>query len=618
VERKAVAALAAPRISFVRKGKGEGGDGCMRRRSSVAASSSDPADASPTTTSTSSPWPPADPSLLPQGPAAPFLLSRPSPEEIVAVNFYHLVDLGSARATRKRHENFLKDKDVRGRIYIAPQGINAQFSAPAGVAADYLIWVRNESERGEEDEGESASSSPPSPAAHRSLLETMRANAEPSPRGEHLFPKLRLKYKPNLISLAGGTASLPITDSEARAAPLSPREWQEMLLLSSSPSSASDGENENDRRLRPIVLDVRNAYEWDAGHFAGAERPLEDNFCETPTDATTRAATAGEESGDDDENESASEEENGDPSSSPLGVPAYLASAPKDAPVMMYCTGGIRCDIYSAHLRKKGFTNLYTLEGGVHNYFREAGGKGWEGSLFVFDARMAVAPKGDDSAVEASGSNEEGGKGGGEGEGAPPLPAAAPCLLCGGPAALPHLNCSNIDCNRLFISCRACATKLSGCCCEACVSAPRLLRPAKVSGYYGTWASEAEELLASVGDKEAAAASLAAARAAMSSGRGSGRLARRRARAERLSQERAAAKEERLRKKAAAKAELAKRGGGRGGDFDGGEGEGEGGSERKKLGEERQGGGEAAADDDERTARLAKLEALRSRLLIRR
>ena len=474
---------------------------------------------------------------------------------------------------------------------MAPQGINAQFSAPAGVAAEYLIWVRNESERVEEgsEEAPSAPASAAADAAARSLLDTMRANAEPSPLGEHLFPKLRLKYKPNLISLAGGTASLPITNPEARAAPLSPKQWEAMLL------QHEGGEEGSEKKPRPIVLDVRNAYEWDAGHFEGAERPLEDNFCETPTDALLAAA---EESGEEDE----SEAKDADDAEPPLAVPALLASAPKDAPVMMYCTGGIRCDIYSAHLRQKGFTNLYTLEGGVHNYFNEVGGKGWEGSLFVFDARMAVGPQGDnesDAADSFASSPSSGGGNEGEGE-AEGLPAAAPCLLCGGRASLPHLNCSNIDCNLLFLSCRPCAAELKGCCCEACVTAPRLLRPAKVAGYYGTWASEAEALAAAAreGDAEAAA-SLAAARAAMSSGRGSGRLARRRARAERLGAERAAAKEERLRKKAAAKAELAKRG--------------DGGSEEGERKEE-----ESVVEGDERAARLAKLEALRSRLLVRR
>jgi len=58
----------------------------------------------------------------------------------------------------------------------------------------------------------------------------------------------------------------------------------------------------------------------------------------------------------------------------------------------MYCTGGIRCDVYSAALRQKGFKNLFTLHGGIQNYLHEEGNEHWQGSLFVFDGRMAINP----------------------------------------------------------------------------------------------------------------------------------------------------------------------------------------------------------------------------------
>ena len=76
--------------------------------------------------------------------------------------------------------------------------------------------------------------------------------------------------------------------------------------------------------------------------------------------------------------------------SSSESIPSYLQGKDLATPVMMYCTGGIRCDVYSAHLRDKGFNNLYTLEGGIQNYLREEGHEMWRGSLFVFDGRMAV------------------------------------------------------------------------------------------------------------------------------------------------------------------------------------------------------------------------------------
>ena len=88
---------------------------------------------------------------------------------------------------------------------------------------------------------------------------------------------------------------------------------------------------------------------------------MQENFNETPTEASSSAS-----------------------------IPSYLQGKPADTPVMMYCTGGIRCDVYSAHLRDKGFTNLYTLEGGIQNYLMQEGHDMWDGSLFVFDGRMAV------------------------------------------------------------------------------------------------------------------------------------------------------------------------------------------------------------------------------------
>lgn len=69
------------------------------------------------------------------------------------------------------------------------------------------------------------------------------------------------------------------------------------------------------------------------------------------------------------------------------------------------------------------------------------------------------------------------------------LPAAVPCQLCNAsPGQLPHMNCANIDCNELFISCEACRTRYQGCCCDSCMAAPRLLRPIKIEGgHYQSW-----------------------------------------------------------------------------------------------------------------------------------
>lgn len=117
------------------------------------------------------------------------------------------------------------------------------------------------------------------------------------------------------------------------------------------------------------------------------------------------------------------------------------------SPLQMYCTGGIRCDIYSTFLKKRGFNNLYSLEGGVQGYLLAEGSKMWDGSLFVFDGRMALPA---DNPACLSSSAEAGN-----------LPAAIPCQVCNGATAqLPHINCANIGEQRGGGSLRACEVLL--------------------------------------------------------------------------------------------------------------------------------------------------------------
>ncbi|EFN58640.1 hypothetical protein CHLNCDRAFT_10350, partial [Chlorella variabilis] len=309
-------------------------------------------------------------------------------EEYVVVNFYHLVDIPRPHEVINNHRAWMEGREVRGRIYISEQGINAQYGGLRKDAEGYARWL--------------ADTQP----LFKGLLYTVW------PVEGHQYPKLRLKYRPNLISLAGGMQALPITDPAARAIPTPPTEWKRML---------SEGQRTGEM---PLVLDVRNSYEWDAGHFP----------CHLPPPPLLLLAQSA-------------------PHATPLPPALLPQNADPDRPVMIYCTGGIRCDVYGTYLRKKGFNKLYTLEGGIQNYMREEGLDHWNGSLFVFDGRMAIRPNKD--------KEEE-------------LEAAAPCQVCGATAVLPHMNCANIDCNKLFIACDACKTKFSGCCCEACTAAPRL------------------------------------------------------------------------------------------------------------------------------------------------
>ena len=122
---------------------------------------------------------------------------------------------------------------------------------------------------------------------------------------------------------------------------------------------------------------------------------------------------------------------------------------PGETPVMMYCTGGIRCELYSSILMERGFESVYQLNGGVIGYGLEEGNTHWLGNSFVFDDRLTVPIATDAEA-----------------------PVIGTCKLCGTPIES-YYNCANIDCNELFLACPTCVDEHQGCCCKECVEAPR-------------------------------------------------------------------------------------------------------------------------------------------------
>lgn len=143
-----------------------------------------------------------------------------------------------------------------------------------------------------------------------------------------------------------------------------------------------------------------------------------------------------------------------------------LASVDKEhTDILMYCTGGIRCDVYSAILRQRGFQNLYTLKGGVSNYLESEGSVEWVGNLFVFDSRLSLPPSSYKPEAVAEGRVEL----------VSDKSTFARCRICRSHLhQCRHRNCANLDCNLLFLSCSGCVEELRGCCCLECTSAPRL------------------------------------------------------------------------------------------------------------------------------------------------
>ncbi|XP_031265482.1 rhodanese-like domain-containing protein 8, chloroplastic [Pistacia vera] len=143
-----------------------------------------------------------------------------------------------------------KDLNIHGRVYLNEQGINAQYSGPSKDALGYVEWLKKD-ER----------------------FSDRLVQISPALNG-HAFPKLKLRYKPSLVLLEGGISHLPLLDPSMCATPLAPSEWRKRLEAVKDSDEASN----SNLKTNLILLDVRNGYEWDIGHFEGARRPDVDCF----------------------------------------------------------------------------------------------------------------------------------------------------------------------------------------------------------------------------------------------------------------------------------------------------------------------------------------------------
>ena len=171
---------------------------------------------------------------------------------------------------------------------------------------------------------------------------------------------------------------------------------------------------------KTVVVDMRNYYESEIGRFEGAICPAADTFREE------------------------------------MEIVVDLLKDEKEKKVLLYCTGGIRCEKASAYLKHHGFQDVNQLHGGVIEYIHQIKAKGLEskfiGKNFVFDARMGESINGQ---------------------------VIAKCHQCGTPFDT-HSNCAYDPCHLLFIQCPACANQYKGCCSNECKEENKT-RPEKVS-----------------------------------------------------------------------------------------------------------------------------------------
>lgn len=285
-------------------------------------------------------------------------------EPRTTISFYQYFFIADPKAFRDELYAALDKLKVFGRIYIAYEGINAQISVPASNFDDlkrHLYSIEP--------------------------LAGMRLNIAVDDDGKS-FWILKIKVREKIV--ADGIEDRAF-DMANRGKYVNAEEFNKLT---------EDAET--------IVVDMRNHYEYEVGHFRGAIEVPSDTFREQ------------------------------------LPMAADMLKDAKEKAIIMYCTGGIRCEKASAYMLHQGFKNVYHLEGGIIHYANNVKEKGLDnkflGKNFVFDGRLGERIS--DEII-------------------------AQCHQCGKPADT-HVNCANEACHLLFIQCNHCKEKWEGCCSAEC------------------------------------------------------------------------------------------------------------------------------------------------------
>ncbi|MFT7619061.1 MAG: UPF0176 protein [Planctomycetota bacterium] len=281
----------------------------------------------------------------------------------ITLSFYNYTEIPQPDLAYREslYKSWLKFK-VLGRIYVANEGINAQICLPE----NHLEAFRQDMDK----------RFPGTPFKF-----ALEAEVEP-------FLKLIIKTKKKIVADGLDDTSF---DPANTGKHLSAQEFNDAM-----------------EERGTIVVDMRNHYESEVGHFTDAICPDVDTFREE------------------------------------LPLVLETLQGQEDKKLLLYCTGGIRCEKASAYFKHKGFKDVNQLSGGIIDYARQVKAEGLEskfiGRNFVFDGRLGEAIT--DHVI----SN---------------------CHQCGEKCNT-HTNCRNDACHLLFIQCKSCDHKFEGCCTEQC------------------------------------------------------------------------------------------------------------------------------------------------------
>jgi UPF0176 protein len=291
------------------------------------------------------------------------ILKDPTPR--TTLSFYCYFKIDEPSEFRNILYSRMKELGVMGRIYLAHEGINAQVSVPTENIEAFRSFLY-----------------------FFDPMNGLRLNIAVDDDGKSFYV-LDIKVRNKIV--ADGIMD-PGFDMVNKGRYVNAEQFNQ---LSNEPGT--------------VVIDMRNHYEYEVGHFEHAIEVPSDTFREQ------------------------------------LPMAVDMMKADKDKNIIMYCTGGIRCEKASAYMLHRGFKNVFHLEGGIINYVNQVKEKNlsnkFHGKNFVFDQRLGE--KITDEIISQ-------------------------CHQCGQPADT-HVNCVNDACHLLFIQCDACKEKMEGTCSQECL-----------------------------------------------------------------------------------------------------------------------------------------------------
>jgi UPF0176 protein len=279
--------------------------------------------------------------------------------------YYKFVKIADHEALAQEHLSYCKKLGVKGRILVAPEGINGTLSGTVEQTDAYMRMMSQ------------------IPLFHDLVVKIDESDS-------HAFHKIFVRPKKELVTFR---LEEDVDPNELTGQHLKPKEFYEKL-----------------QQDDVIVLDGRNYYEYDIGHFRGAIRPEVESSRDFPE-----------------------------------WIRQNLSEF-KDRPILTYCTGGIRCEKLSGFLLKEGFTDVSQLDGGIVTYGKDPEVKGrlFDGKCYVFDERISVPINSTDEDI-----------------------IVGRCHHCGKEEDR-YINCANDDCHKKHVCCVECEEEHNSFCSLEC------------------------------------------------------------------------------------------------------------------------------------------------------